>query len=103
MKTSITDESISKINITKQNIVCRIISVLTFSLRLSLTIDLYNLKQLTHIANITGIIIIFCSNKLLSPKTIPFPVPKATENAEIVYPKQKPLYIITPNTIGIPN
>ena len=31
-----------------------------------------------------------------------FPIPKVAITDDIVYPKQKPLYIIIPYTIGIP-
>ena len=91
IKTSITEETAKAINIIIQNIVCLIISTLMFSLLLSFTIDLYNLNPLTLIANIAGIKIKFCNNKLLNKKASPLDVPKILVKAEIVYPRQKPL------------
>lgn len=44
----------------------------------------------------------FCKSKLLKTNDIPLPVPSTLTRADIVYPKQNPLYIIKPKTIGIP-
>lgn len=46
---------------------------------------------------------IFCSNSVINTKEIPLPNPIITIIDDIVYPKQNPLYNITPKTIGIPN
>ena len=86
----------------QQKIVCLTISIFIFSFLLSLLIDLYNLNPLTLIAIITGIKIIFCNNKLLIVKANPLEMPKTLIKADIVYPRQNPLYIIIPKTTGIP-
>lgn len=83
-KTSIKDDIANTIAIIPQSIVCLIISIFMFSLLLSFIIDLYNLKQLTAIVKIAGINNIFCNNKLLKIKEIPFPTPKTLTNADIV-------------------
>ena len=100
--TSIIEEIINSSNIIRENIVWRIISIFIFSFLLSFIIDLYNLKPLTASANNTGINIMFCNNKLNITKANPFDNPIIDIQAEIVYPKQKPLYNVIPNTIGIP-
>lgn len=102
INTSTTDAIQSTIAISPQNIVCLIISIFIFSLLLSFTIDLYSLKPLTLIAIIAGINIMFCKIKLLNIKASPFDVPSTLIHAEIVYPRQKPLYITRPKTAGIP-
>ena len=61
--TSISDAISSTVAITVQNTVCLINSILTFSLSLFFTIDLYNFIPLTDVANITGINIMLCKNK----------------------------------------
>ena len=44
----------------------------------------------------------FWSTSVISINKIPFPTPITDIIVAIEYPKQKPLYIIIPNTIGIP-
>ena len=44
----------------------------------------------------------FCSTSVISINKIPFPTPITDIIVAIEYPKQKPLYIIIPNTMGIP-
>lgn len=100
---SISDETIKATNISNENTVCRKISNFTFSFLLSFTIDLYNLNPLTANANIAGINMIFCRNILINTNSIPFPIPIIVTQADIVYPKQNPLYTTIPNTTGIPN
>lgn len=73
-----------------------------FSLLLSFIIDLYNFIPLTPNANIDGINKIFCNNKDVMAKHIPFPVPNVAKTEAIVYPIQKPLNIIIPYTKNIP-
>ena len=102
INTSTIDATQSTIAINPQNIVCLIISIFMFSLLLSFTIDLYSLNPLTLIAIIAGINIMFCKIKLLNIKASPFEVPSTLIQAEIVYPRQKPLYNINPKTTGIP-
>ena len=75
----------------KEKIVCLIISNFILVILLSCIIALYNLVPLTPIATKHGIAIIFCNNIVVVAKIIPFLVPNPTINAEIVYPKQKPL------------
>jgi hypothetical protein len=67
-----------------------------------LPLDLYNLNPLTANAKIDGINIIFCSKSKINTNNIPLANPIIVIIADIVYPKQKPLYNIIPNTIGIP-
>ena len=43
----------------------------------------------------------FCNNRDVKINNIPFPNPIVLIVAEIVYPKQNPLNITIPNTIGI--
>lgn len=102
MHISITDAHIKAINIISENIVCLTISNFIFSFSLFFTIDLYNLNPLTAKAKIAGIINIFCNNKEVKIKINPFVIPSDAIQAEIVYPKQKPLYKTIPKTIGIP-
>lgn len=45
----------------------------------------------------------FCNRRFEKINNIPFPTPIVTITAEIVYPKQNPLYNIIPKTTGIPN
>ena len=56
----------------------------------------------TLIAKIAGIKITVCKSIFEKTKANPFAIPIVLINVEIVYPKQKPLYISIPNTIGIP-
>ena len=44
----------------------------------------------------------FCSTSVVNTNIIPFPAPIIVIIDAIEYPKQKPLYNIIPNTIGIP-
>ena len=53
-------------------------------------------------AIIAGINIMFCSTSVVNTNIIPFPAPIIVIIDAIEYPKQKPLYNIIPNTIGIP-
>ena len=100
--TSTNEDSIRKHKIVIENIVCLIISIFIFSLLLSFIIALYNFVPLTPIAKIHGIIIKFCSSKVIRENIIPFHVPNAKMIVEIVYPNENPLYTIIPYTTGIP-
>ena len=73
-----------------------------FSFLLSLYIDLYAFNALTPNDIIAGINKIFCIIIDIAVKTIPFATPNTIVMLDIVYPKQNPLYIIIPNTIGTP-
>ena len=53
-------------------------------------------------AIIAGINIMFCNNIDIKTNNIPFPTPITTIIDAMVYPRQNPLYIIIPKTIGIP-
>lgn len=100
--TSISDEMARSIAINPQKIVCLTTSNLIFSLLLSFIMDLYSLNPLTHIASMAGINIKFCNTKLAKTKASPFDVPSTLIQAEIVYPRQNPLYTTIPKTTGIP-
>lgn len=99
---STTDDINNIINITTENIVCLIISIFIFSLLLSLTIDLYNLNPLTAKAKIAGINNMLCNNILVKMNINPFENPIIDMHIDIVYPRQNPLYVTSPKTIGIP-
>ena len=101
-KFSITPSRHKFIIFISENIVCLNISIFIVSFFLSFTIDLYSLNPLTAIAIVAGIISIFCKNIELKINVIPCCIPNIFIKIEIVYPKQNPLYIIIPNTIGIP-
>ena len=81
---------------------CFKIEIFMFSFLLSFIIDLYNFILLTPSISNDGINIIFCKNIVRNIKINPFNFPKVKIHADIVYPKQKPLAKIIPNTIGIP-
>lgn len=84
MYVSTKDEAISKININVEKIVCLTISNLIFSFLLSFIIELYNFTPLTANANVPGITIKFCKNKLEKQNIIPFPNPNALIIEDIV-------------------
>lgn len=84
IKLSIKDDTINNTNITKENIVCLIISSLIFSFLLSFIMDLYSLKPLTPKANITGIKIIFCNNIEINININPLEKPIVLINVAIV-------------------
>lgn len=101
-KTSIQLENIKTVDIIVLKMVCLTISILTLFDILSFIIDLYKFIPLTPIASIAGIKSKFWINKSLNTNTNPFEIPRTLTQDDIVYPRQKPLYIIIPNTIGIP-
>ena len=102
INTSIIEEISIMHNIIIENIMCLNNSNFMFSLFLSFIIDLYNLNPLTANAIIAGIRKILGSKKLINVNIIPFCRPSTVTQTDIVYPRQNPLYIIIPNTTGIP-
>ena len=102
MYVSINAAIINIISINIENIVCLTISIFTFSLLLSFTIDLYSFSPLTASDKTHGINIRFCNNIDVRKNIVPSQVPYVKVNDIIVYPKQKPLYATIPNTSGIP-
>ena len=102
IKISITEARHNTNNIINEKIVCLIISIFIFSLFLSFTIDLYNLKALTAIAIIAGMNNKFCRTSETTVNIIPLESPITIIIVEIVYPKQNPLYNTIPKTMGIP-
>lgn len=74
-----------------------------FSFLLSFIIDLYNFNPLTPNPNKTGTNNRLCKNNDINTNIRPLLIPIILMHADIVKPKQNPLYNIIPNTIGIPN